>query len=201
MQQDPKGTPCRNGGAGGMHQVSGWVHMDVGVLGLPYRVSTHDIQQSVHGGEFGGEGAKNEGRETESGVPSTNLCTRPSPQHKSCVRGCAGQRELPRGWGTGMLPRPLHRPLQGPRTGRSPPPCGDGRLAWLGTAPGCRQQHPARTTRTQAGREFAGTLSNKSLKKGFESCRRENSGKWGKFVRNLYEFGTNAYEIYSLGFV
>ena len=40
-------------GGGGMHQVSGGVHLDVGVLGLLHRLSTHGIQQLVHGGGLG----------------------------------------------------------------------------------------------------------------------------------------------------
>ena len=54
LQPNPEGTPCRNGG-GGVHQVSGGVHMDVGVLGLPHRVWKHGIQQLVHGGGSGGK--------------------------------------------------------------------------------------------------------------------------------------------------
>ena len=42
------------GGGGGMHQVSRGVDLDVGVLGLPNWVSTHLIQQLVHGGGEGG---------------------------------------------------------------------------------------------------------------------------------------------------
>ena len=38
------------GGGGGMNQVSGGVHLDVGILRLSHRVSTHLIQQLVHGG-------------------------------------------------------------------------------------------------------------------------------------------------------
>ena len=40
-----------------------------------------------------------------------------------------------------MVPKPLHPPLRGPRTSRSTPLRGDGRLAALDIAPGCRQQH------------------------------------------------------------
>ena len=45
-------------GGGGMHQVSGGAHLDMGVLGLPHRVSTHGIQQLGHGGHGGGLGEK-----------------------------------------------------------------------------------------------------------------------------------------------
>ena len=40
-------------GGGGMHQVTGGVHLDVGILMLAHRVSTHLIQQLVHGGGLG----------------------------------------------------------------------------------------------------------------------------------------------------
>ena len=33
---------------GGIHKVSGGVHLDVGVLRLPHRVSTHGIEQFVN---------------------------------------------------------------------------------------------------------------------------------------------------------
>ena len=54
LQQDHASTPCRNGG-GGIHKVSGGVHLDVGVLGLPNRVSTHAIEQLVNGGGLRGQ--------------------------------------------------------------------------------------------------------------------------------------------------
>ena len=38
---------------GGMHQVSGGVHLDVGILRLAHRVSTHLVKQLVHGGGLG----------------------------------------------------------------------------------------------------------------------------------------------------
>ena len=49
LQQDPAGTPCRSGG-GGMDEVSGGVHLDVGVLRLPHRVSAHGIEELVNTG-------------------------------------------------------------------------------------------------------------------------------------------------------
>ena len=35
---------------GGIHKVSGGVHLDVGVVGLPHAVSMHGIEQLVNGG-------------------------------------------------------------------------------------------------------------------------------------------------------
>ena len=77
-----------------MHQVRGGVHMDVGVLGLPHWDSTH-CMQLLHGGGLGEKVQKkiNKGREPGSGVPFTNSWTKPSPQGKSCSRGCANQFE------------------------------------------------------------------------------------------------------------
>ena len=49
--KDREDIPFRNGG--GMHQVSGGVDLDVGVLGLPHRVGSHPLQQLVHGGGGG----------------------------------------------------------------------------------------------------------------------------------------------------
>ena len=52
LQQDSAGTPYRSGG--GVDEVSGGVHLDVGVLRLPYRVSPHRVEELVNtGGERG----------------------------------------------------------------------------------------------------------------------------------------------------
>ena len=40
---------------GDIHKVSEGVHLDVGVLGLPHRVSTHGIEQLVNGGGLRGK--------------------------------------------------------------------------------------------------------------------------------------------------
>ena len=50
LQQDRASKPCRSGGGGGIHKVSGGVHLDVAVLRLPHRVSAHGIEQLVNGG-------------------------------------------------------------------------------------------------------------------------------------------------------
>ena len=53
LQQDPAGTPYLSGG-GGVDEVSGGVHLDVGVLRLPHRVSPHRVEELVNsGGERG----------------------------------------------------------------------------------------------------------------------------------------------------
>ena len=40
---------------GGIHKVDGGVHLDVGALGRPHRVSTHGIEQLVNGGGLRGQ--------------------------------------------------------------------------------------------------------------------------------------------------
>ena len=53
LQQDRAGTPCRSGG--GIHKVIVGVHLDMGVLRLPHRVSAHGIEQLVNGGRLRGQ--------------------------------------------------------------------------------------------------------------------------------------------------
>ena len=55
---------------GGIHQVSGAVHLDVGVLGLPHRVSTHGIQQLAHGGALGEKAQKTKAGNPEAEFPA-----------------------------------------------------------------------------------------------------------------------------------
>ena len=45
-----KHTMSQWGGGGGMDEVSGGVHLDVGVLRLPHRVSAHGIEELVNAG-------------------------------------------------------------------------------------------------------------------------------------------------------
>ena len=49
--------------------VHGGVHLDVGVLGLPHRVSTHGIQQLVHGGGLGEKVQNTKGGNPEAEFP------------------------------------------------------------------------------------------------------------------------------------
>ena len=51
------------GGGGGMHEVSGGVHLDVGVLRLPHRVSAHGIEELVKAGRLRGNMQKFKGGE------------------------------------------------------------------------------------------------------------------------------------------
>ena len=52
-----------------MHQVSGGLDLDVGVLGLPHRRNTHCIQQLVLGGGDGKKVQKTKGGDPEAEFP------------------------------------------------------------------------------------------------------------------------------------
>ena len=54
---------------GGIHKVSGGVHLDVGVLRLPHRVSAHGIEQLVNGGGLRGHMQKLKGGELAAEFP------------------------------------------------------------------------------------------------------------------------------------
>ena len=68
----PAATSCRHTMSqwvGNTHKVSGGVHLDVGVLGLPHRVSTHGVEQLVNGGGLRGEMQKLKGGKSELEFP------------------------------------------------------------------------------------------------------------------------------------
>ena len=50
-------------GGGGVDEVSVGVHMDVGVLGLPHKVSAHGIEELVNAGRYRGQMQKFKGGE------------------------------------------------------------------------------------------------------------------------------------------
>ena len=77
MQQDRAGTPCRNGG---IHKVSGGVHLDVGVLGLPHRVTMHGIEQLANGGGLRGHMQKLERGELGADFPPQSCGPRLPPK-------------------------------------------------------------------------------------------------------------------------
>ena len=173
LQQNPKGTPCRNGGVG-IHQVSGGVHLDVGVLQLPHQVSTHGIYQLVHGGGCGRRCKKTTRGKPEAEFPPQNcgssfpLKTR-VPRGAAqvnvnylggAVQGCCVGHYILHCKGPRLVGRPLHL-VVGDRHG-------------LALRQGVGSSIRARTTRREARRESAGTWSNKVLKK---SVREGNSGK------------------------
>ena len=69
LQQDRAGAPCRSGGGGGMHEVGGGVHLDVGVLSLPHRVSAHGIEELVKAGRLRGRMQNFKGGELAAQFP------------------------------------------------------------------------------------------------------------------------------------
>ena len=72
-------------GGGGMHNVSGGVHLDVGILRLSDRVSTHLIEQLVHGGGLRENGQKTKGGNPEAEFPQ-QICELGLPSHVSIAR-------------------------------------------------------------------------------------------------------------------
>ena len=71
-----------------MHQVSGGVHLDVGILRLSHRVSTHLIQQLVHGGGLGEKVPKTKGGNPEAEFPP-QPCGPGLPPHVKIARRAA----------------------------------------------------------------------------------------------------------------
>ena len=57
------------GGGGGIHKVSGGVHLDVGVLRLPHRVGAHGIEEFVKGGTLRDHMQKFKGEELAAEFP------------------------------------------------------------------------------------------------------------------------------------
>ena len=71
---------------GERHKVSGGIHLDVGVLGLPYRVSTHGIEQLVNGGGLRGRMQKIKGGELGAEFPP-QMCGPGLPAKKRVREG------------------------------------------------------------------------------------------------------------------
>ena len=69
----PAARSCRHTmsqwGGGGIHKVGGGVHLDVGVLRLPHRVSAHGIEELVKGGRLRGQMQKFKGGELAAEFP------------------------------------------------------------------------------------------------------------------------------------
>ena len=70
------------------HKVSGGVHLDVGVLGLPQRVSMHGIEQLVNGGGLRGQMQKLKAGELEAAFPP-QICGPSLPPKIRVARGAA----------------------------------------------------------------------------------------------------------------
>ena len=79
-------------GGGGIHKVSGGLHLDVGVLRLPHWVSTHGIEQLVNGGGLRGQMQKFKRGELAAEFPPQS-CGRGLPP-KIGVAGGAAQVDV-----------------------------------------------------------------------------------------------------------
>ena len=75
-----------------MHEVSGGVHLDVGVLRLPHRVSAHGIEELVKAGRFRGQTQKFKGGELAAQFPPQRCG--PGPPPKVGVAGGAAQSDV-----------------------------------------------------------------------------------------------------------
>ena len=135
--------------------ISGGVHLDVGVLGLPHRVSTHGIEQLVNGGVLRGQMQKLKGGELEAEFPP-QICGPGLPPKIRVALGAAHVNvNYLRGGVEGCCPAHYIVHPQCPRL--VGPPFGGGRRGGLGTAPGCRQQDRGGPAKRQAATKFAGT--------------------------------------------
>ena len=79
-------------GGGGMHEVSGGVHLDVGVLRLPHSVSAHGIEVLVKAGRLRGQMQKFKGGELAAQFPPQRCG--PAPPPKVGVAGGATQVDV-----------------------------------------------------------------------------------------------------------
>ena len=67
-------------GGGGRHEVSGGVHLDVGVLRLPHRFSAHGIEELVKGGRLRGQMQNFKGGELAAQFPPQRCGPGPPPK-------------------------------------------------------------------------------------------------------------------------
>ena len=91
-------------GGGGMHEVSGGVHLDVGVLRLPHRVSAHGIQELVKAGRLRGQMHKFKGGKLAARFPPHRCGRAPPPKEgvaggvrkSMCITSGEGSRDAAR---------------------------------------------------------------------------------------------------------
>ena len=162
----------------------------MGILRLSHQVSTHGIQQLVHGGGLGEKVQKRKGGNAEAEFPP-QICgpCMPSPPCKNCATGCAGQCELPRGRGgvEGCCPDNyiLHRKCPRPVCHLLHLVGGDGEDLVLRQGVGTSVRAGLHR---RAATKSDGTWSQKEAKKGSESCEKAKQWELGqihlKFVKN-----------------
>ena len=180
---------------GGMHEVSGGVHLDVGVPRLPHRVSAHGIEELVKAGRLRGQMHQFKGGELAAKF-RPQRCG-PAPPPKVGVAGGATQVDVDHIGGGVEGCCPAHNIIH--------PPCprqvrrllqlmvGDGEGFVGGEGVGCGVG--ARGQAGELGHGLLGHGQKKMRRKALRAMRKRNRRNEGKFVRNSYEFRTNSYEI------
>ena len=173
---------------GGMHKVSGGVHLDVGVLRLPHRVSAHGTEELVKAGRFRGQMQKVKGGELAAHFPPQRCG--PGPPPKIGVAGGAAQVDVEHiGGGVEGCCR-AHNIIH--------PQCpplvcrllqlmvGDGEGLVVGEGVGCGVG--ARGQGGELGHSLLGYGQKNMRRKALRAVRKRNSGNEGKFARNSCEF-------------
>ena len=179
------------GGGGGIHKVSGGVHLDVGVLGLPHRVSAHGIEELVKGGGLRGQMKKFKGGELAAEFPP-QICG-PGLPPKIGVAGRAAQVDVNHTGGGVQGCCPAHNIIhsQCPRLVG----CllqwvaGDGEGLVVGEGVG--SGIGAGLQAGELGQCLLGHGQKKMQRKALRAVRKQNSANWGKFARDSYEIHTN----------
>ena len=176
---------------GGIHKVSGGVHLDVGVLRLPHRVSAHGIEELVNGGGLRGQMQKFKGGELAAEFPP-QICG-PGLPPKIGVVGGAAQVDVNhiRGGVEGCYPaNNLVHPQCPQLLGRLLQLVvndGEGLVVGEGVSSGIGAGSKA----GELEQGLLGHCQKKMQKKALRAVKKRNSGNWGKFVRNSYEIHTN----------
>ena len=181
---------------GGMHKVSGGVHLDVGVLRLPHRVSANGIEEFVKGGAVRGQMQKFKGGELAAEFPP-QICG-PGLPPKIGVAGGAARVDVNHIGGGVEGCCPAHNIVQ--------PQCPRlvGRLLqlvvgdWEGlvVGEGVGSGIGAALQAGELGQGLLGHGQKKMRRKALRVVRKRNSGNWGTFVRNWYEIRTNFVQIW-----
>ena len=173
---------------GGIHKVSGGVHLDVGVLRLLHRVSAHGIEELVKGGGLRGQMQNFKGGELAAEFPP-QICGPGLPPKIGAaggaalvdvnhigvmVEGCCPAHNIIHP----QCPRLVGRLLQ------SVAGDGEGLVVGEGVGSGIG----AGLQVGELGQVLLGHGRKKMRRKALRAVRKRNSRNWGKFVRNSYQF-------------
>ena len=175
-------------GGGGIHKVSGAVHMDVGVLGLLHRVSTHGIEHLVNGGGLRGQMQKLKRGQLRAEFPPQSCG--PGLPPKIGVAGGAAQvnvNDLEAGV-EGCFPAHNIVHPQCPRLVGGLLQLVVGDKEGLVLHQGVGSRIGAGLQECELRQCLLGHGQKKRQRKALRAVRRRNSGNWGKFVPNSYEF-------------